>query len=220
MEAAAGRLRELGEKPEAAALSDVGAIVALLEVIRFFPSEFCGRKGGRDENRPAEGSDAEDDTAGNGLPMANLVRLMRQVIPTKARISARAKQLTHDCAIEFVGFVGGEASERAMAQHRRTIAPEDFTWSFRRLGLDNYVDPLTTYIRRYRDYQNAGGASSILAPRPPPRAAPGAPCFTDEEMQFLRSVVPPLHQGYDAAVSSSMHVPPPVAHGYGYTGYM
>ncbi|KAL6912205.1 hypothetical protein ACP4OV_001010 [Aristida adscensionis] len=194
---------------------------------------------GRDEERVEEVSDGEaaveEDTA-TGLPMANLVRLMRQVIPANVKISSNAKRLTHDCAVEFVGFVGGEASERARAQHRRTIAPEDFTWSFRELGLDDYVEPMCTYIRRYRGYHRNGGgaAGGNLAPRPPPPpppppaatasavvAAPGEPSFTDEEVQFLRSVVPPPHGGYDGAESSSAHAPP-AGHGggHGYRGYM
>ncbi|KAL6633631.1 hypothetical protein ACP70R_026302 [Stipagrostis hirtigluma subsp. patula] len=189
------------------------------------PKRGVKRANPEDEKLP-EGSDVEaKEDVTTGLPMANIVRLMRQVIPTHVKISARAKQLTHDCAVEFVGFVGGEASERARSQHRRTIAPEDFTWSFHALGFDNYVHPMRTYIRRYREYQNAGGASS-LAPRPPPPAAAAVitprgdvPCFTDEEVQFLRSVVPPPYSGYDGAESSSAHAPA-AGHGDGYGGGM
>ncbi|KAK3158967.1 hypothetical protein QOZ80_2AG0144010 [Eleusine coracana subsp. coracana] len=138
--------------------------------------------------RPAEGSvnNAEEDYAagaGTGLPMANLVRLIRQVIPTNVKISAHAKQLTHDCAVEFVGFVGGEAVECAVEQHRRTITPEDFTLAFQRLGFDDYVEPMSTYIRRYREN----------APRP--HAAASGLGFTDEEIEFLMSVIPELHDG-------------------------
>ncbi|WVZ73879.1 hypothetical protein U9M48_022136 [Paspalum notatum var. saurae] len=154
------------------------------------------------------------------LPMANLVRLMRQVIPKGVKISSRAKQLTHDCAVEFVGFVAGEASAQAAAQHRRTIAPEDFTCSFRALGFDDYVDPMTTYIRRYREqHHSAAGYGGFAPPRPPPPpaaaavAAPGAPCFPDDEVmqQYLSSMVPPQREEYDEAGSSSAYSPTPAA---------
>jgi hypothetical protein len=99
----------------------------------------------------------------NGLPMANLVRLMRQVVPTDVKI---LKRLTHECAVEFVG---DEASECA--------TPEDFMRSFHRLGLDDYVGPSSTYIRRYRENQNA-----------PPSAS-----FADEGGAVSDAVVPEPH---------------------------
>jgi nuclear transcription Y subunit beta len=163
----------------------------------------------------SEGSDEDGEmgyatAASNRLPMANLVRLMRQVLPTDVKISTRAKDLIHDCAVEFVGFVGSEASECATAQHRRTIAPEDFTRSFQTLGLDDYVGPLSNYIHRYRENQNVvTGACSLATP---PGAASAS--FTNEEVQFLMSVVPEPRDGYyDGATSLS---PPPTKYNAGY----
>ncbi|CAM0944450.1 unnamed protein product [Alopecurus aequalis] len=139
----------------------------------------------------------------NALPMANVVRLMRQVLPPNVKIAESAKLLTHDCAVEFVGFVGGEASERARTEHRRTVAPEDFNWSFRSLGFDSYVQPMQTYLRGYREYDIARGRSSRATPRPAPAPAatlpvsPDAPVtVTDEELEFLRSIIPPPPGGY------------------------
>ncbi|KAJ1280803.1 hypothetical protein BS78_04G261000 [Paspalum vaginatum] len=197
----------------------------------------CAKKAaGRDDKAAqtrAEGaasSDGGEEGAGAAatatvLPMANLVRLMRQVIPKGVKISTRAKQLTHDCAVEFVGFVAGEASAQAAAQHRRTIAPEDFTCSFRALGFDDYVDPMTTYIHRYREqHHRAAGYAGFVPPGPPPPppaaaaavvTAPGAPsCFADdEEMQYLSSMVPPQREEYGEAGSSSAYSPTPAGHG-------
>ncbi|KAG2653667.1 hypothetical protein PVAP13_1NG467300 [Panicum virgatum] len=84
------------------------------EKTKVAPADDCASPGGEG------GSTA---SAAAGLPMANLVRLMRQVIPKGVKVSARAKHLTHDCTVEFVGFVAGEASEKAQAQHRRIISP-------------------------------------------------------------------------------------------------
>nr|XP_034594633.1 nuclear transcription factor Y subunit B-1-like [Setaria viridis] len=200
------------------------------------------KKGGRDGEKAAppadddcaSSSDGEGGAAAAGLPMANLVRLIRQVIPKGVKVSTRAKHLTHDCAVEFVGFVAGEAAEQAKAQHRRTIAPEDFICAFQALGFDDYVQPMSTYTRRYHEHHNnaARGYRGSFVPRPPPPppdvavaeeaavTAPGVPCFSDEEMQYLRSTVPSLHGEQDDEGSSSAYSPTPAGHGYGYTGDM
>lgn len=162
----------------------------------------------------AEGASSSSDgdgagTAATGLPMANLVRLMRQVIPKRVKISSRAKDLTHDCAVEFVGFLAGEASELARAQHRRTISPEDFTRSLQALGFDDYVRPMSTYISRYREQATSPAGYTGFARRPPPRAT-AAPCVSDEE---TRSRVPPHGEGG----STSVNTPAPGGHGYDYT---
>nr|CAB3447789.1 unnamed protein product [Digitaria exilis] len=164
------------------------------------------KKGSRDAEKaaapPADDSASSDgeerDTAGTTLPMANLVRLMRQVIPKGIKVATSAKHLTHDCAVEFVGFVASEASEHAKVQHRRIIAPEDFTCAFQSLGLDDYVQPMSTYIRRYREQHNAYGR--VVVTRPPSDAAAmatvtasGVPCSSCQEMQHMSwSMVPPL----------------------------
>ncbi|CAN6280132.1 unnamed protein product [Urochloa humidicola] len=204
----------------------------------------CGgvKKGGRDGETAAaaaadyaSSSDGEGGraaaAAATGLPMANLVRLMRRAIPKGVKVSTSAKHLTHDCAVEFVGFVAGEASEIASAQHRRTIAPEDFTRAFRTLGFDDYVEPMTTYIRRYRDHHDAAGF--VPPPRPPPAAAAAAaaaaeeeavpdemlPCFSDEEMQYMMSTVPlPLRGEYEGSSAASTATPAGHSYGFGYTG--
>ncbi|XP_006649006.1 nuclear transcription factor Y subunit B-1-like [Oryza brachyantha] len=124
------------------------------------------------------------------LPMANLIRLMKKVLPGKAKIGGTAKGLTHDCAVEFVGFVGDEASEKAKAEHRRTIAPEDYLSSFGNLGFDRYIEPMQTYINGYREFERSGGNRRVTSPMTPTSMMPEGPTFTNTELQFLRSVIP------------------------------
>ncbi|CAL5055633.1 unnamed protein product [Urochloa decumbens] len=188
-----------------------------------------GRDAGEEHAAPAAADSGSSDGEGGGgaagatgLPMANLVRLMRQAIPKGVKVSTSAKNLTHDCAVEFVGFVAGEASEIASVQHRRTISPEDFTSAFRTLGFDDYVEPMSTYIRRYRDHHDAAGYGGFVPGATPTAAAAGVaapevPCFSDEEMQYMRSMVPPpLYGEYSGEGSTAT----PAGHGYGYTGHM
>jgi histone H3/H4 len=162
-----------------------------------------GAKGAGGEGDGARPASEEEEGGKSALPMANVVRLMRSVLPPNVKIAESAKRLTHDCAVEFVGFVGGEASQRARTEHRRTIAPEDFTWSFESLGFDSYVQPMETYLHGYREYDSARGRSSRGAARSSAAAVVAAPVspaapvtVTDEELEFLRSIVPPPPGGY------------------------
>ena len=198
----------------------------LCRTIFFGPGAKQGvRDAGKAKVAPADraspgGEGGSASAAAAGLPMANLVRLMRQVIPKGVKVSAGAKHLTHDCAVEFVGFVAGEASEQAREQHRRIVSPEDFTRAFQTLGLDDYVEPMSTYIRRYREHHNIAAGYGGFVTRAPavvtataaaaPVTAPGVPCFSDEEMQHLSSMVPPPNGEHDGEGS----------HDHGYTGYM
>ena len=209
--------------------------LVLCRTIFFGPGAKQGvRDAGKAKVAPADraspgGEGGSASAAAAGLPMANLVRLMRQVIPKGVKVSARAKHLTLDCAVEFVGFVAGEASEQARAQHRRIISPEDFTRAFQTLGLDDYVEPMSTYIRRYREHHHIAAGYGGFVTRAPAVAAtaaaapvtpPGVPCFSDEGMQHLRSMVPPPRGEHDGEGISSAYAPTPAGHGYGYTGYM
>uniref|UniRef100_A0A0D9VKG6 Transcription factor CBF/NF-Y/archaeal histone domain-containing protein n=1 Tax=Leersia perrieri TaxID=77586 RepID=A0A0D9VKG6_9ORYZ len=136
------------------------------------------------------GSDGEDGLTNNELPMANLIRLMKKVIPGKVKIGGIAKGLTHNCTVEFVEFVGDEAFEKARGEHRRTIAPEDYLGSFRNLGFDHYIKPMETYIHGYREFERAGGNRRVAPPTTGTSLTPYGPTFTDAEIQFLRSVIP------------------------------
>ncbi|KAL5207065.1 hypothetical protein ABZP36_031500 [Zizania latifolia] len=169
----------------------------------------CDGSNGKGE-KAAAGSDGKDGGENNKirLPIANLVRLMKKVLPGNAKIGGTAKCLTHDCVGGFVGFVSDEASERVSAEHRRTVGPDDWVGAFHTLGFDRFAEPMTTYIHGYRDqFERTGGNRRV-----PPQAAlpPGAPVtFTDEELQFLRSVIP------SPSNEESMSSPAEDGHGYG-----
>nr|BAD12929.1 putative NF-YB1 protein [Oryza sativa Japonica Group]BAD16076.1 putative NF-YB1 protein [Oryza sativa Japonica Group] len=186
-------------------------------IILIVPLHLFWMSGGRNMDQVKKAAVRSDGVGGSAtnaeLPMANLVRLIKKVLPGKAKIGGAAKGLTHDCAVEFVGFVGDEASEKAKAEHRRTVAPEDYLGSFGDLGFDRYVDPMDAYIHGYREFERAGGNRRVAPP--PPAAAtpltPGGPTFTDAELQFLRSVIP--SRSDDEYSGSS-----PAIGGYGY-GY-
>jgi len=104
---------------------------------------------------------------GNLLPIANVGRIMKEVLPPQAKISKRAKETIQECATEFVGFVTGEASERCRRERRKTINGDDICHAMRSLGLDYYADAMRRYLQRYRESEeltaalNSGGGGGI-----------------------------------------------------------
>ncbi|XP_062208009.1 nuclear transcription factor Y subunit B-4-like [Phragmites australis] len=112
------------------------------------------------------GTGAQD----NLLPIANVGRIMKEVLPPQAKISKRAKETIQECATEFVGFVTGEASERCRRERRKTINGDDICHAMRSLGLDHYADAMRRYLQRYRESEelaaslnrsSAGGGRAI-----------------------------------------------------------
>ncbi|KAJ1259007.1 hypothetical protein BS78_10G120200 [Paspalum vaginatum] len=89
------------------------------------------------------------------LPVANVSRIMRQVLPPYAKISDDTKEVIQECVSEFISFVTGEANERCHAERRKTVTAEDIVWAMSRLGFDDYVAPLGTFLQRMRESEGA-----------------------------------------------------------------
>ncbi|XP_062230054.1 nuclear transcription factor Y subunit B-9-like [Phragmites australis] len=107
------------------------------------------------------------------MPIANVVRIMRCVLPPHAKISDDAKEVILECVSEFISFVTGEANERCHTEHRKTVTAEDIVWAMDRLGFDDYVSPLDAYLQRMREYGGSGRGDRARprAPRAPSVAA-------------------------------------------------
>ncbi|VYS46845.1 unnamed protein product [Arabidopsis thaliana] len=99
------------------------------------------------------------------MPIANVIRIMRKTLPSHAKISDDAKETIQECVSEYISFVTGEANERCQREQRKTITAEDILWAMSKLGFDNYVDPLTVFINRYREIETDRG--SALRGEPP-----------------------------------------------------
>lgn len=102
------------------------------------------------------------------MPIANVIRIMRRVLPAHAKISDDAKETIQECVSEYISFITGEANERCQREQRKTITAEDVLWAMSRLGFDDYVEPLSVYLHRYREFE--GEARGVgLAPGAPAR---------------------------------------------------
>ncbi|VDM39213.1 unnamed protein product [Toxocara canis] len=85
------------------------------------------------------------------LPIANISRLMKNVIPSTGKVAKDAKECVQECVSEFISFITSEASDRCICEKRKTITGEDLLIALNSLGFENYVDPLTNYIKKYRE---------------------------------------------------------------------
>ncbi|EXB29559.1 Nuclear transcription factor Y subunit B-6 [Morus notabilis] len=98
------------------------------------------------------------------MPIANVIRIMRKILPPHAKISDDAKETIQECVSEYISFITGEANERCQREQRKTITAEDVLWAMSKLGFDDYIEPLTLYLHRYRDAEgDRSGSSSSSA---------------------------------------------------------
>lgn len=87
------------------------------------------------------------------LPIANVGRIMKQILPPNAKISKEAKETMQECVSEFISFVTSEASEKCRKERRKTVNGDDVCWAMAALGFDDYAGPLRTYLQRYRELE-------------------------------------------------------------------
>lgn len=87
------------------------------------------------------------------LPIANVARLMKNTLPTTAKVSKDAKECMQECVSEFISFITSEASDRCLREKRKTINGEDILYSMHDLGFENYAEVLKIYLAKYREQQ-------------------------------------------------------------------
>ncbi|XP_007214722.2 nuclear transcription factor Y subunit B-9 [Prunus persica] len=129
------------------------------------------------------------------MPIANVIRIMRRILPPHAKISDDAKETIQECVSEYIAFITGEANERCRREQRKTVTAEDILWAMGKLGFDNYVEPLTLFLQKHRESENSdrstlraefmkrdravdfgpAGPPIALMPPPPPPYGPGYP---------------------------------------------
>ncbi|XP_076902834.1 nuclear transcription factor Y subunit B-1-like [Bidens hawaiensis] len=98
------------------------------------------------------------------MPIANVIRIMRKILPPHAKISDDAKETIQECVSEYISFVTGEANDRCQREQRKTITAEDVLWAMSKLGFDDYIEPLTVYLHRYREFD--GGERGLIRGEP------------------------------------------------------
>ncbi|XP_074263364.1 uncharacterized protein LOC141586132 [Silene latifolia] len=107
------------------------------------------------------------------LPIANVVRIMRKVLPAHAKVGDEAKELVQECVSEFISFLTSEANATCQQEHRKTVTAEDLIGAMSRLGFEHYVAPLMMYLQKYRENEmlpmitrSSGSHGSNIGPPP------------------------------------------------------
>ncbi|KAK1379182.1 Nuclear transcription factor Y subunit B-6 [Heracleum sosnowskyi] len=128
------------------------------------------------------------------MPIANVIRLMRRIMPGHAKISDDAKETIQECVSEFISFITSEANMRCHQEHRKTITAEDVLWAMNNLGFDDYIEPLTFYLNRMREIESGERGpfrGDPLLRRSIEAGAMGvAPAFTPTYYMVPRSGIP------------------------------
>ncbi|KAH7863430.1 hypothetical protein Vadar_017438 [Vaccinium darrowii] len=96
------------------------------------------------------------------LPIANVGRIMKQILPPNAKVSKEAKETMQECVSEFISFVTGEASDRCHKEKRKTVNGDDICWALGSLGFDDYAKPLKRYLIRYRELEGERSSANNL----------------------------------------------------------
>ncbi|KAM0053981.1 putative transcription factor Hap3/NF-YB family [Helianthus debilis subsp. tardiflorus] len=91
------------------------------------------------------------------LPIANVGRIMKQILPPNAKISKEAKETMQECVSEFISFVTGEASDHCRKEKRKTVNGDDVCWAMLNLGFDDYAQPLKRYLDKIRALEGERG---------------------------------------------------------------
>ncbi|KAK4418162.1 Nuclear transcription factor Y subunit B-5 [Sesamum alatum] len=98
------------------------------------------------------------------LPIANVGRIMKQILPSNAKISKEAKETMQECVSEFISFVTGEASDKCHKEKRKTVNGDDVCWALGNLGFDDYAEPLKRYLIKFREAEGERANQNKPAP--------------------------------------------------------
>ncbi|WOL09910.1 nuclear transcription factor Y subunit B-9-like [Canna indica] len=87
------------------------------------------------------------------MPIANMIHIMCRVLPAHANIADDAKEISQECVSEYISFITSEANKRCQCEQRKAVTPEDMLWAMNKLGFDDYIEPLTLLLHRYRELE-------------------------------------------------------------------
>ncbi|XP_015899981.3 nuclear transcription factor Y subunit B-5 [Ziziphus jujuba] len=108
----------------------------------------------------SEGGIKEQDRL---LPIANVGRIMKKILPPNAKISKEAKETMQECVSEFISFVTSEASVKCRKERRKTVNGDDVCWALGALGFDEFAGPLRRYLDRYREIEDRPNQEKVSA---------------------------------------------------------
>ncbi|XP_051149247.1 nuclear transcription factor Y subunit B-6-like [Andrographis paniculata] len=88
-----------------------------------------------------------------------ITRIMRRVLPYYALISNESKVVLQECLTKFINVITSEANRGCDRDYRRTILAEDIIRAMEMKGFNDYIEPLSLYLSRYRSQNQEHGES-------------------------------------------------------------
>jgi nuclear transcription Y subunit beta len=73
------------------------------------------------------------------LPVANIARIMKKLLPSNAKIAKDAKEKIQCCVSEFISFITSEASDKCLQEKRKTVNGDDILWAMGTLGKNSHI---------------------------------------------------------------------------------
>ncbi|XP_052206867.1 transcriptional activator hap3-like [Diospyros lotus] len=86
----------------------------------------------------------------NHLPVSRVTKIMRRALPPKTRITKEAIEVMQHCATNCIHFVTSNANIGCKQDNRKKVSAEDIISAIGRIRLEDYVEPLTSYLNKYR----------------------------------------------------------------------
>nr|XP_025887968.1 transcriptional activator hap3 isoform X2 [Solanum lycopersicum] len=99
------------------------------------------------------------------LPMANLTRIMRGILPTNAKINDGSKESMQKLGSYYINRITKKAKERCNMERRKTVTAEDILWAMINMGLTIHARLLAQYLNRYHEY-NSVSYYNVRKPHP------------------------------------------------------
>ncbi|XP_052182004.1 nuclear transcription factor Y subunit B-1-like [Diospyros lotus] len=91
------------------------------------------------------------------LPVSKVTKIMHQALPPKTHITKEAIEVIRHCTTNHIHLVTANANIGYKQDNRKKVSAEDVISAIVRIGLEDYVEPLTLYLNEYRGMkQNCG----------------------------------------------------------------
>uniref|UniRef100_A0A803LQ78 Transcription factor CBF/NF-Y/archaeal histone domain-containing protein n=1 Tax=Chenopodium quinoa TaxID=63459 RepID=A0A803LQ78_CHEQI len=139
------------------------------------------------------------------IPISNIIRVMRQILPASANICDEAKETIQECISKFINHITEEANKIRSEEQRKVLTADDIVAAMFKKRFESYADLLSTYLYRYREAEGKDDFIQVLRLRllrpdagmvPPPVMAD--PYFYPHDVGTVNSTM----TNFDAGSSS------------------
>ncbi|KAF6140814.1 hypothetical protein GIB67_042227 [Kingdonia uniflora] len=146
------------------------------------------------------------------MPVTNVIRIMRMVLPNDAKISDDSKETVQECVFQFIRLVTQLANEHCLCEQRKTVIADDLIWAMGKLGFEQYVAPLSYFLHRYRESESDRG--TVRARRDPMMGRIMSPVMGPPQGPFGNGpFMPQFHMGMNSMMGQQQPPPPPAIYG-------